>query len=191
MDNRKWFFLRGVLVAAVAVMGLAAQSGAMEVNKGAIPAEHLVKTCKTLPWGVEVWDIEEAVSRMNDNAALLWVDTRPESFFKQGSLRGAVLLPYDQTGGTGNDLTKDKLEAALKAKGLSKDTARVAFFCQGPTCHRSYNAAYVAAVQWGFNPKNIVWFRDGYPVLLKEVKDNPQLKRKAKLYLSDEAVAEM
>jgi hypothetical protein len=186
--------LTPILIAGVAlavVFGVFCAVGAEEVDKGKIPAEHLASSCKVMPWGSPVWDTPEALDCMNKKEKVLWIDTRPDSFFKQGSVRNAVLLMFDKSSVGGNDLTKDKLEAAIQAAGLAKDSAKIAFFCQGPECHRSYNAAYVAVKQWGFKPENVIWFRAGYPLLIKEVQGDPKLKRKAAAYLTDEAVANL
>jgi hypothetical protein len=96
---------------------------------------------------------------------------------------------YDQSGAqyqAKSVLTEDSLKQAISAAGMS-DNDPIAFFCQGPKCHRSYNAAFVAITEWGFSPSRIVWFRDGYPVLLEQVKQDPKLARKAHRYLSDSA----
>ena len=160
-------------------------SEASEVNKGAIPGEHLDKACKSLPWGAIVWDNSEAIATLKKDDNVLWVDTRPASFFENGTVRGAVLLPYNKTGKDGNELNQGSLEAALASAGLSKDNAKIVFFCQGPKCHRSYNASIIAVMEWGYDPNNVIWYRDGYPNLFKAVKADPKLKRKAKKYLSD------
>jgi hypothetical protein len=164
---------------------------AKEVNKGEIPAEHLTKSCKKMPWGVAVWDLDEAISAMNNGEKVLWIDTRPASFFDKGTVRDAVCMLYDKTGQGENDLDAKKLEEAVKKAGLTKETAKIAFFCQGPECHRSYNAAFMAVTSWGYSPQNIIWFRDGYPELFKQVKASAGLKRKAKTYLSDSAVSQL
>ena len=165
---------------------------AQEVPKGKIPADQLAKDVKVLPWGVAIWDVPEAVAGINDkDAKILWVDTRPTSFFKQGTVRDGVLLVYNKTGSDYPDgepvCTKESLEAAMAAAGADM----VVFFCQGPKCHRSYNAAYVAVTDWGMDVAKVAWFRDGYPNLFKAVGEDPKLKRKAKKYLSDEGLAQM
>lgn len=163
---------------------LAGITYAAEVGKGKIPADQLKKTFKTLPWGVAIWDVDDAITALKSKGSMVWIDTRPESLFNKGSVAGAELEPYNRSGEKGNDLTKDSLAAILSKKGLSKDTAKIIFFCQGPKCHRSYNATYVAVSSWGYAPENIVWFRAGYPFLFKAVKKDPKLKRKAKRYLN-------
>ena len=164
---------------------------AAEVEKGKIPAEHMAKTAKSLPWGGLVWDIDEAVTQLKSKEKALWVDTRPESFFKKGTVRDAVLMPYNKTGSKGNELKKEDLEAAIASAGWSKEAVKIIFFCQGPKCHRSYNASFVTVSEWGFPPENIIWFRDGYPNLFKAVKKDSKLKRKAKKYLSDAGMKQL
>ena len=178
-----------LLVGLLMVVGT---TGAQEVGKGQIPADHLPTTMKALPWGVPAWDVDEAVAGLKDKESkILWVDTRPSSFFKQGTVRDAALLVYDQTGATYPDgepvCTQETLAAAMAAQGADM----VVFFCQGPKCHRSYNAAYVAVTEWGLDPAKVVWFRAGYPNLFKAVGETPKLKRKAARYLCDNGVAKL
>ena len=162
-----------------------------EVNKGAIPGEHLAKSCKSLPWGAAVWDNPEAIVHLKSGDNVLWVDTRPASFFENGTVRGAVLLTYNKIGQDGNELTQDSLDAALASANIPKDSAKIVFFCQGPKCHRSYNASIIAVTEWGYDPDNVIWYRDGYPNLFKAVKADPKLKRKAKKYLSDDGLKQL
>lgn len=164
---------------------------AQEVEKGKIPGAQLQTSYKQLDWGVKIWDVEEAVASMKGDSKVLWVDTRPESFFKQGTVRDAVLLVYDKKGAEGNTLTAESLESALKSAGLAKEDTTIAFFCQGPKCHRSYNASFAAVTEWGYAADKVVWFRAGYPYLLKEIQDNPKLKRKAKQYISDAGLTQL
>jgi len=167
---------------------LAGSLHASEVDKGAIPGEHLSKSLKKLPWGAAIWDVKEAVTQLKSKEKVLWIDTRPESFFTKGTVKNAILLPYNKTGKKGNDMTEETLAAAISDAGLEKDSAKIIFFCQGPKCHRSYNASFIAITQWGYSPDNIVWNRAGYPHLMKQVQNNPKLKRKAKKYISDAGV---
>jgi rhodanese-related sulfurtransferase len=188
MFTRKFSIVSAILFSVIA---LCSSVYAAEVNKGGIPTEHLNKSCKALPWGVVVWDVPEVIPALKAKEEILWVDTRPESFFQKGTVRGAVLLPYNKTGENGNVMTKETLDAAIKSGGFSRDSVKLVFFCQGPKCHRSYNAAYVAVTQWDFDAKNVIWFRDGYPILFDEVKSNPKLKRKAKRYISDSGMSNL
>lgn len=161
---------------------------ANEVNKGEIPETELASSFKTMTWGSPVWDNDEMITAYNAGEKMLLVDTRPDSFFNKGTLLNAILLPFDKSDSSGNGLTQESLAAAITTAGLDKDTAKIIFFCQGPKCHRSYNAAFIATSSWGYKAENIVWFRDGYPNLVKKIQDDPKLKRKANKYLSEEAV---
>jgi len=184
--------MKTVLAILVCTALLTGAVVAQEVPKGKIPANHLDSNLKELPWGVAVWDVEEAVTAFKSKESkILWVDTRPSSFFKQGTIRAAALLVYDKTGSDYPDgepvCTNESLAEAMTAAGADV----VVFFCQGPKCHRSYNAAYVAVTEWGMDATKVVWFRGGYPNLVKAVGESPKLKRKAKRYLSDEGVGKL
>ena len=169
----------------------AGPSLAQEVEKGKIPAEHLATSFKQLAWGAKIWDVEEAAAVLKGDDKVLWVDTRPESFYQKGSVQGAILLPYDKQGGTGNTLNQETLDKAVATAGLNKDSAKVIFFCQGPECHRSYNASFIAISAWGYKAENVIWFRAGYPLLFKAVQDDAKMKRKANKYLTDEGVKQL
>jgi len=173
------------------LVSAATTSFAQEVNKGEIPAAQLDASYKKLDWGVAIWDAKEAMEAMDAGEKVLWVDTRPASFFGKGTVRGAVDLPFDKTGAADNALTADSLAAAITAAGLDKGSAKIILFCQGPTCHRSYNASFVAVKDWGYKAEQIVWFRAGYPDMLQAIKADDKLKRKAKKYISDEGVRDI
>lgn len=172
-------------------LSLASPLIAAEVDKGKIPADQLVKSYKKLDWGVVIWDTDDAVHNLKKGKDILWVDTRPESFFKKGTVNGAVLLVYNKKGMEGNTLTPESLDQALADKGIAKDKATIVFFCQGPKCHRSYNASFTAVAEWGYPPEQIVWHREGYPFLFKKVQSDAKLKRKAKRYISDSGVKQL
>ncbi len=183
--------LKQLLFTLVAI-SLSSALYSAEVDKEKIPAEHLDPTLKKLPWNVSIWDVEDAIPALLENKPVLWVDTRTASFLKQGSVAGSINLVYDKTGVTIPEtetiLTKDTLEAAIKASKLDRSQLIIAFFCQGPKCHRSYNVTYKAVTEWGYKPEQIVWFRDGFPVLENKVSQDAKLKRKAKKLLTPDAI---
>lgn len=161
---------------------------AEEVDKGKIPPQQLTATYKQLPWNCPIWDESEAIDALLRGEKVLWVDTRPESFFKAGTIRNAVLLVYDKKDKPENTLTAESLAKALQASNLGAD-AKIVFFCQGPECHRSYNATYQAVSAWGYQPDQVIWFRAGYPLLVTAIKNDAKLKRKAKKLISDEGMS--
>lgn len=164
---------------------------ASEVKKGGIPKEHLKKSLSQLPWKVGIWGVDEVITAIKKKEPVIFIDTRPESFLAEGSVKGAFCLPYNIKGTKNNILTEASLLAAIKKSGYKKGTAKIAFFCQGPKCHRSYNATYIAVKEWGFTPEEIIWFRDGYPLMLKKIKETARLKRKARKYLSKEGLTQL
>jgi hypothetical protein len=170
---------------------LASSVIAQEVDKGKIPTDQLAKAYTTLSWGVPIWDVDIAIQQLKKGKNILWVDTRPDSFFKKGTVRDAVLLIYNKKGMEENTLTPESLKKAMADKGIDKSKATIVFFCQGPKCHRSYNATFTAVTDWGYKPEQIVWFRAGYPFLFKEVQSNAKLKRKAKRYISDDGIKKL
>lgn len=178
------------LVSLCLVCG-ASLAGAQEVGKGKIPESQLEKSYRQLDWGVAIWDVDDVVKAKKDGASILWVDTRPASFFSKGTVRDAVSLIYNMKGKEENTLSADSLTAALGEAGMTKENGKIVFFCQGPTCHRSYNATYTSVTEWGFSAGNIIWFREGYPYLFKAVKENAKLKRKAKKYISDDGLSQL
>lgn len=161
---------------------------ANEVDKGGIPAAELDSSFKKLAWGSPVWDNADMLQAFNDDAKVLLIDTRPGSFFQKGTLKNAILLPFDKSGSADNGLNEASLAEAISKAGMTKETAKIVMFCQGPKCHRSYNAAFIAVSKWGYAADNVIWYRDGYPNLVKAIQDDAKLKRKANKYLSEEAM---
>ncbi|WP_320045368.1 rhodanese-like domain-containing protein [uncultured Desulfobacter sp.] len=161
-----------------------------EVAKGKIPAHFLEPNLKMLPSGIAIWDVEEAIVALKEKKAkYLWVDTRPGSFLDIGTTRSAVNLVCDLQGeaipeaDAPNAITKDKLLAAMKTIDPDINSVTVIFFCQGPKCHRSYNAALRSVKDYGLGVDQVVWFRGGYPNLEKHILANPKLKRRITKYL--------
>ncbi len=68
---------------------------AEEVGRGKIPVNQLESSYKKLDWGVAVWDVDEAISQLKSKEKVLWIDTRPASFLKKGTVRGAIQLLYN------------------------------------------------------------------------------------------------
>ncbi len=162
----------------------------MEVAKGKIPAKYLDPSLKNHPSGLVIWDVDESMKALKDkNGKYLWVDTRPGSFLKIGTVKDAVHLVCDQKGTMvpedkhGPELTRERLMSAIQKIDPSTDSVTLVFFCQGPKCHRSYDAALRAITEYGLNPDNVVWFRAGYPNLEKHITTNPKLKRRINRYL--------
>ena len=172
------------------VIGFAQCLECSEVAKGKIPDKFLDKAVKILPSSILIWDNEEVIHALKDkNGQYLWVDTRPGSFLKIGTIKNAVNLVCDLNGipipaaDLDNAISKEKLVAEMEKINPDISKVFVIFFCQGPKCHRSYDAAIRSVAEYGFSPSKVVWYRDGYPNLEKEVLDNPKLKKRISKYL--------
>jgi hypothetical protein len=166
-----------------------------EVAKNQIPTTYLDPTLKSHPVGFAIWDIEEAIAALKEgDNKYLWVDTRPESFLKIGTIKSAVHFVCDQKGTKvpetqhGPELTHERLKAAACKLSLKDSSQKIIFFCQGPKCHRSYNAAIRAVKDYGMDSANIVWFRAGYPNLEKYILNDPKLKRRINRYLQGDVL---
>ncbi|WP_321492332.1 rhodanese-like domain-containing protein [uncultured Desulfobacter sp.] len=161
-----------------------------EVDKGRIPEQFLDHSLKMLPSGIVIWDLEEAIPALKDkDAKYLWVDTRPGSFLEIGTIKNAVNLVCDLQGvaipdaDAPNAITKEKLVTAMETIDPNVNAVTVIFFCQGPKCHRSYNAALRSIKEYGLSIDKVVWFREGYPNLEKHILSDPKLKRRITKYL--------
>ncbi len=171
--------------------GIAVSQEALEeVDKGNVPVEYLDESLKTLPNGVTIWDVDEAIQALQDRSgAYLWIDTRPTLHYMAGSIANAVHLFYNKNESgipddENNILTHDTLDEAIqKLQENKQEDLMIVFFCQGPECHRSFNVSLRAVQQWNFDPSHIIWFRAGYPALADHVMNNPKLKRRIARYL--------
>ncbi len=173
-----------VLTLFISLLVTHASSDALvEVDKGKVPKEFLNKTVKVLPNGIKIWDEGEAISQLNRmNRRILWVDTRPSSMWRSGTIRSSVNLVYHKNekflfSSEKQKLTKNSLNSVRRGK------TKIVYFCQGPKCHRSYNAALRSVKNWGIPASQVVWLRAGYPKIYKYIQSNPRLKRKIKKYL--------
>jgi hypothetical protein len=167
----------------------------IEVAKGKIPEKFLDTSLKNHPARFVIWDVDESIQALKDkNGKYLWVDTRPGSFLKIGTVKNAVHLVCDLQGTAipedkhGPELTKERLMSAISTIDTNASAVKVIFFCQGPKCHRSYNAALRSVSEFGLKPDNVVWFRAGYPNLEKHITSDPKLKRRVQRYLQGDII---
>jgi len=188
---------RVIILTAFAATTIVNGAELPEVGKGKIPAEHVSSALKTLPNGISIWDEKEVIDNLKKKGAkILWVDTRPASFYNDSTIKNAKLLLYnkDETLSDAesqlekNILTKETLATALKEIDAEASNVTIVFFCQGPKCHRSYNAALRSVQKWGYDSKKVVWNRCGIPNLLKYIKGNSRLERRINRYLQGNAL---
>jgi len=139
------------LSTAFVTLGFLAATGA------AYAADAHPETPTTAPAGVKLVDAK-GVQDLQAKGAML-VDTRKASEFGEGSIKGAISVPYDpekSAKAADFDASQDKFDMAK----LKDKNAVIVVFCNSGTCFKSYKAAVVLSKN-GY--KNINWYRDGFP----------------------------
>lgn len=118
---------------------------------------YAAETPATAPAGVKLVDAKQ-VQELQAKGAVI-VDTRKASEFGEGSIKGAISVPYDpekSAKAADFDSTQDKFDMGK----LADKNAAIVVFCNSGTCFKSYKAAVVLAKN-GY--KNVNWYRDGVP----------------------------
>jgi rhodanese-related sulfurtransferase len=116
------------------------------------------ETPNTAPKGATLVDAKKVQELQGKGAKI--VDTRKASEFGEGSIKGAISVPYDpekSAKAADFDPKADKFDFAGK---LADKAASIVVFCNSGTCWKSYKAARVLADN-GY--KNVFWYRDGFP----------------------------
>ncbi len=111
------------------------------------------ETPLTIPGGHVITTLE---MRQAAGSEILFIDvwnTAPHP-----SLPGAILMPGAGNAGGFNDDIQQKLWTALSQLTNRQAQRPLVFFCTGPRCWESYNAA-LRAVNMGF--KTVLWYRGG------------------------------
>jgi rhodanese-related sulfurtransferase len=124
---------------------------------GAAYAADAPETPTTAPAGIKLVDAK-AVQDLQAKGATI-VDTRKASEYGEGSIKGAISVPYDpekSAKATEFDGSQDKFDMGK----LKDKNAVIVVFCNSGTCWKSYKAAVTLAKN-GY--KNINWYRDGFP----------------------------
>lgn len=109
------------------------------------------------PKGVTLVDAKK-VQELQAQGALI-VDTRKAAEFGEGSIKGAISVPYDPEKSAkevGFDPKMDKFDMTK----LADKNAKIVVFCNAGSCWKSYKSAKVLADN-GY--KNIFWYREGVP----------------------------
>lgn len=109
------------------------------------------------PAGVKIVEAKD-VQALQAKGALL-VDTRRASEYGEGSIKGAVSVPYDpekSAKAPDFDAKQDKFDLSR----FPDKSASIVVFCNSGTCWKSYKAAVVLA-RAGY--QNIYWYRNGMP----------------------------
>ena len=114
-------------------------------------------TPNTAPAGVTIVDAKK-VQELQAQGAII-VDTRKAAEFGEGSIKGAISVPYDPEKSVkevGFDPKMDKFDMSK----LADKNAKIVVFCNAGSCWKSYKSAKVLADN-GY--KNVFWYREGVP----------------------------
>lgn len=131
----------------------AAGFGLLSVSSVSLAQE----TPAAAPAGVKLIDGPAAQALQGKGAVM--IDTRKASEFADGTIKGAISVPYDpekSAKDAGFDSSQDKYDMS-KIADKNKDYV---VFCNSGTCWKSYKAAVVMA-KAGY--KNVHWYRNGFP----------------------------
>jgi rhodanese-related sulfurtransferase len=131
--------------------------GFMAATGSTYAADAAPETPKAAPAGVKLVDAKQ-VQELQAKGAII-VDTRKASEFGEGSIKGAISVPYDPEKSAKTpdfDASQDKFDMSK----LSDKNAVIVVYCNSGTCFKSYKSAVVLSRN-GY--KNIYWYRDGFP----------------------------
>lgn len=109
------------------------------------------------PKGITLVDAKKAQELQAAGATL--VDTRKAAEYGEGSIKGAISVPYDPEKSTKDVSFDSKLDKFDMSKLANKD-AKIVVFCNAGSCWKSYKSAVVLAAN-GY--KNVFWYREGVP----------------------------
>jgi rhodanese-related sulfurtransferase len=139
-------FLKPLIVVAASVGFMAAS-----------PVALAQETPTTAPAGVKLVGAKDVQDLMAKGAKV--VDTRRASEYAEGTIKGAINVPYDpekSAKDAGFDPAQDKFDMTK----LTDKNVMIVTFCNSGSCWKSYKAAVVLAKN-GY--KNVAWYRDGFP----------------------------
>lgn len=114
-------------------------------------------TPSVAPKGVTLVDAKKVQELQAQGATI--VDTRKAAEFGEGSIKGAISVPYDpevSAKEVGFDPKVDKFDMSK----LADKNAKIVVFCNAGSCWKSYKSATVLAAN-GY--KNLFWYREGVP----------------------------
>ena len=115
------------------------------------------ETPAAAPAGVKLVDAA-AVQALQGKGAVL-IDTRRASEFAEGTIKGAISVPYDPEK-SAKDANFDAAQDKYDMGKLADKNKDYVVFCNSGTCWKSFKAAVVMA-KAGY--KNVHWYRNGVP----------------------------
>jgi len=115
------------------------------------------ETPTTAPAGVKLVEAKDVVDLQKQGAIL--VDVRMASEFGEGTLKGAISVPYDPEK-SAKSPSFDPAQDKFNMSKLTDKNAKIVVFCNSGGCWKSYKAISVLAKS-GY--KNLYWYRGGFP----------------------------
>ena len=134
---------------ALVTLGFFAATGAY--------AADVPETPTAAPAGVKLVDAKQ-VQELQAKGAVI-VDTRKAAEYGEGSIKGAISVPYDPEK-SAKDVKFDSAQDKFDMSKLADKNANIVVFCNAGTCWKSYKSAVVLAKN-GY--KNVFWYREGVP----------------------------
>ena len=87
------------------------------------------------------------------------VDTRRASEYAEGTIKGAINVPYDPEK-SAKDASFDPAQDKFDLSKFPDKNATIVTFCNAGSCWKSYKSA-VVLTKAGY--KNVNWYRNGFP----------------------------
>ncbi len=115
------------------------------------------ETPAAAPAGVKLVEAK-AVQDLQAKGALI-VDTRKAGEFAEGTIKGAISVPYDPEK-SAKDVSFDASQDKFDMSKLADKSKDIVVFCNSGTCWKSYKAAITLAKN-GYT--NLHWYRNGFP----------------------------
>lgn len=115
------------------------------------------ETPTTPPPGVKIVEAKE-VQELQAKGAII-VDTRRASEYAEGTIKGAINVPYDPEK-SAKDVNFDPSQDKFDLSKLPDKNAHIVTFCNAGSCWKSYKSAVVLTKN-GY--KHVYWYRNGFP----------------------------
>jgi rhodanese-related sulfurtransferase len=137
-------------------MKLAIPFFALMFSAGIALASH-PETPAAPPAGVKLVDAK-GVQELQAKGAII-VDTRKASEYGEGTIKGAISVPYDPEK-SAKDANFDSSQDKFDMSKLKDKNGQIVVFCNAGSCWKSYKSAVVLSKN-GY--KNVHWYREGFP----------------------------
>jgi rhodanese-related sulfurtransferase len=133
---------------------------AVVVGFGMIAASQTAlaqETPTAAPAGVKLVEAKD-VEALQAKGAMV-VDTRRASEYAEGTIKGAISVPYDPEK-SAKDVSFDAAQDKFDLAKFPDKNAVIVTFCNAGSCWKSYKSAVMLAKN-GY--KNVHWYRNGFP----------------------------